>query len=133
MSEGRTPEQIRRDIEHTREELADTAAALAERADVKARAHEKLDETKVRAHEKLDETKAKVSHKIDDARARVTGTAGAAKEKATDATPQSVASGAQQAAGSVADTARSNPVPTTLIAGFVAGVLIGWFVASRRR
>jgi ElaB/YqjD/DUF883 family membrane-anchored ribosome-binding protein len=72
MSNGqaRTPEEIRRDIEHTREELADTAAALVEKADVKARAHEKLDETKVRAHEKLDETKAKVSHKLDDAKAQ---------------------------------------------------------------
>jgi hypothetical protein len=58
MSETRTPEEIRRDIEHTREELADTAAALAERADVKAR-----------AHEKVDETKAKVSHKIEETRA----------------------------------------------------------------
>ncbi|MDX6687074.1 MAG: hypothetical protein QOF86_3202 [Baekduia sp.] len=42
---ARTPEEIRAAIEHTREELAATAAALAERADVKARAHEKLDET----------------------------------------------------------------------------------------
>ena len=57
MSEARTPEEIRADIEHTREELADTAAALAERADVKAR-----------AHEKIEETKAKVSHKLDDTR-----------------------------------------------------------------
>ncbi|WCB96154.1 hypothetical protein DSM104299_04910 [Baekduia alba] len=55
MSDSRTPEQIRADIEHTREELADTAAALAEKADVKAR-----------AHEKVEETKAKVSHRIDD-------------------------------------------------------------------
>ena len=51
MSEAhaaRTPEEIRRDIEHTREELADTAAALAEKADVRARAHERLDEAKSR-------------------------------------------------------------------------------------
>ena len=64
MSNGqaRTPEEIRRDIEHTREELADTAAALAEKADVKARAHEKVEETKARAHVKVDETRAKVSN-----------------------------------------------------------------------
>jgi hypothetical protein len=58
MSDARTPEEIRADIEHTREELADTAAALAQRADVKAR-----------AHEKVEETKAKVSHKVDEAKA----------------------------------------------------------------
>ncbi|MCW2994226.1 MAG: hypothetical protein JWQ18_1721 [Conexibacter sp.] len=57
MSDARTPEEIRADIEHTREELADTAAALAQRADVKAR-----------AHEKVEETKAKVSHKVEEAK-----------------------------------------------------------------
>jgi uncharacterized membrane protein YdbT with pleckstrin-like domain len=57
MTDARTPDEIRKDIEHTREELADTAAALAEKADVKAR-----------AHEKVEETKAKVSHKVDDAK-----------------------------------------------------------------
>jgi ElaB/YqjD/DUF883 family membrane-anchored ribosome-binding protein len=117
----RSPDEIRRDIEHTREELADTAAALAERADVKAR-----------AHEKVEETKARITGKVDDAKSKVTGTAGAAKEKAADATPASVASGAQQAAGSAASTAKENPIPVTLIAGFAAGVLIGWLVASRR-
>lgn len=46
MSETRTPEEIRADIEHTREELGDTAAALASKADVKTRAHEKVEDTK---------------------------------------------------------------------------------------
>jgi ElaB/YqjD/DUF883 family membrane-anchored ribosome-binding protein len=70
MSEpARTPDDIRKDIEHTREELADTAAALAEKADVKARAQEKVEETKARAHVKVDETKAKVSHKVEETRA----------------------------------------------------------------
>jgi F0F1-type ATP synthase assembly protein I len=59
MSDTRTAEEIRADIEHTREELADTAAELAQRADVKAR-----------AHEKVEETKAKMSHKVDEAKAQ---------------------------------------------------------------
>jgi ElaB/YqjD/DUF883 family membrane-anchored ribosome-binding protein len=120
-ADSRTPDQIRRDIEHTREGLAETAAALAERADVKAR-----------AHEKLDETKARVAGKLDEAKAKVAGTAGTAKDKAADATPSSVADGAHNAATSAADTARSNPLPVTLVAGFAAGVLIGWLVARRR-
>jgi ElaB/YqjD/DUF883 family membrane-anchored ribosome-binding protein len=110
MSDARTPEQIRADIEHTREELADTAAALAEKADVKAR-----------AHDKVEETKARITGKVDEARA-----------KAADATPQSVASGAQSAAGSVAGAARERPIPATLIASFAAGVLVGWVIWSRR-
>jgi ElaB/YqjD/DUF883 family membrane-anchored ribosome-binding protein len=119
--EARTRAQILADIEHTREGLAETAAALAERADVKAR-----------AQEKLDETKARLTEKVDEAKSRITGTAGAAKEKAADATPASVADGAQSAAGTVAEGARSNPLPVTLIVGFAAGVLIGWLIASRR-
>jgi ABC-type transporter Mla subunit MlaD len=122
MSDTRSSEEIRADIEHTREELADTAAELAQRTDVKAR-----------AHEKVDETKAKVSHKVDEAKAKVTGTAGAAKEKVSDATPASVAGGAQHAAGSAATTARQNPIPVSVLAGVALGVAIGWFVASRRR
>jgi hypothetical protein len=36
--EERSPEQIRADIDRTREELGDTVEALAEKTDVKARA-----------------------------------------------------------------------------------------------
>ena len=47
MSDGaqtqpRSPEEIRADIEATRRELGDTAAALAQKTDVKARAQEKV-------------------------------------------------------------------------------------------
>ncbi|WP_445148861.1 DUF3618 domain-containing protein [Baekduia sp. Peel2402] len=122
MSEAdRTPDDIKADIEHTREELADTAAALAEKADVKAR-----------AHEKVEETKARFTHKVDDAKAKVTGTADAAKQKASDATPESVATGAQQAAGTATTKAKQNPIPVSLIGGFAAGVVVGWIVWSRR-
>jgi ElaB/YqjD/DUF883 family membrane-anchored ribosome-binding protein len=121
MSDTRSPDEIRADIEQTREELADTAAALAEKADVKARAHEKVEETKARITDKVEETKAKV-----------TGTASAAKEKASDATPESVATGAQQAAGTATTKAKENPIPASLIVGFAAGVVVGWIVWSRR-
>lgn len=110
----RSAGEIRRDIEHTREELARTAAALAERADVKAR-----------AHEKVDETRARITGRMHDARAKVTGGAASAR----DATPDGVVQGAQQAAGA----ARQNPVPVALIAGVAAGMLLGYLVAVRRR
>ena len=38
----RSPDQIRAEIEQTRRDLGDTAAALAEKTDVKARAQEKV-------------------------------------------------------------------------------------------
>jgi ElaB/YqjD/DUF883 family membrane-anchored ribosome-binding protein len=103
----RSPDEIRHEIEDTREHLAQTAAALAEKADVKARAHEKVDETK----------------------ARITGRAAQAKEKVSGATPHSVAGAAQAAQG----TARSNPVPAAAIAAFAAGLAIGLLIAHRHR
>ena len=49
MSEQRTPEEIERDIARTREQLGDTAEALAAKADVKAHAQEKVAEVKQQA------------------------------------------------------------------------------------
>jgi hypothetical protein len=69
MNEARSPDEIRAEIEHTREELADTAAALAQRADVKARAHEKVVETNAKMSHRVDEAKAKMSHRVDEAKA----------------------------------------------------------------
>jgi hypothetical protein len=43
---GKDPEQIRADIEATRQELGDTVEALAAKADVKAHARERIERTK---------------------------------------------------------------------------------------
>ena len=45
----REPEEIRRDIEETREELGDTVEALAAKTDVKAHAQEKVEDVKQQA------------------------------------------------------------------------------------
>ena len=52
-SEQRSPEQIRDEIEQTREELGDTVEALAAKTDVKTRVHERVEETKATAKEKI--------------------------------------------------------------------------------
>jgi 1-acyl-sn-glycerol-3-phosphate acyltransferase len=51
--------QVEREIEETREELADTVAALAEKTDVKGQVKAKLDETKAAASERVEEVKAR--------------------------------------------------------------------------
>lgn len=56
--ETREPEQIKAEIEDTREDLGDTVAALAEKTDVKAQAKKKADETKEQAQAKLNEASA---------------------------------------------------------------------------
>jgi hypothetical protein len=46
VSTAKDPEEIRDEIEATRQELGDTVEALAAKADVKAIAHEKIESTK---------------------------------------------------------------------------------------
>ena len=47
----RDPEQIQREIERTRAELAATVAAVAEKADVKTQAKRRVEETQARVGE----------------------------------------------------------------------------------
>jgi ElaB/YqjD/DUF883 family membrane-anchored ribosome-binding protein len=105
-NEPRTPEEIRADIEETRDELADTVAALAYKADVKARAADRVQEVKADVRERVDELKSTVAEK--------------APESAGDAI---------SAAGS---TARSNPVPSAAVAAALIGFAIGYLIARRR-
>ena len=63
--DGTTPEQREREalieeIQETREELGATVEALAQKADVKAQVHEKVDEGKQRLHRRQDELMATV-------------------------------------------------------------------------
>lgn len=102
-SEQRTPEEIRQDIEATREELGDTAADLAAKTDVKAQAKAKVEDVKQSARAKKEEFASK------------------AKEGA----PDSVGAGASQ----VATTAQENPVPLAIAGAFAAGIVIGWILS----
>ena len=51
--------ELRTEIEQTREDLGDTAAALAAKTDVKARARDRADELKARARARAGEIKQK--------------------------------------------------------------------------
>jgi ElaB/YqjD/DUF883 family membrane-anchored ribosome-binding protein len=101
----RSPEEIRADIERTREQLGDTAAAVAQKADVKAQAKAKVDETKQRLADKKDE---------------VVG-------KAKESSPGS----ASDAAGQAASRAKENPLPVAAGAAFVAGFVLGRLSGGR--
>ena len=95
----RSEEEIREDIQRTRQELGETVEALAARTDVKARAQEKVSETRERVSATKDEV-------LGEAR---------------EAAPQPAAAGAAQ----VVATVRENPRPFALGGAFVAGFLIG--------
>jgi len=97
--ETRTPEQIRADIERSREELGDTAEQLAAKTDIKAQAQDRVADIKGNVREKADELKA----------------------KASSSTPESAQQGGQQ----VITTVRENPAPFALAGAVLLGYLIG--------
>jgi ElaB/YqjD/DUF883 family membrane-anchored ribosome-binding protein len=105
--EGRqkSPEEIRVDIEQTREELGDTVEALAAKTDVKAQAKERIASLKGTAQTKKDEFAT----------------------RAKDAAPDSAGAGAQQ----ITSTVKNRPVPFTALGAFAFGVAVGWLLRRR--
>lgn len=97
--EQKSPEEIRREIDQTREELGETVEALAHKTDVKAQARERVDSIKQTAQQKREEFVS----------------------KARSSTPESAQGGAQ----SVVDTAKSNPLPFAVGGALLAGFIIG--------
>jgi flagellar biosynthesis GTPase FlhF len=61
-------EEIEADIAATRERLAESVDALADKVNVKARAQEKAEQTKEQAREKLDQAKTKGQDLLGQAR-----------------------------------------------------------------
>jgi len=94
-TESKDPEQIREEIEATRQELGDTVEALAYKADVKARVRDKIQSSRESAAGKLG--------------------------KAREASPDGVRSGATQ----VSQKARENTVPLGVASAFLGGFLLG--------
>jgi ElaB/YqjD/DUF883 family membrane-anchored ribosome-binding protein len=97
------PEQLRADIERTRQDLGDTVAALAEKTDVKARARDKV---------------AEVRQNVNQRRTELVG-------RARESSPD----GASSAATQVRAKAQENPIHTAAIAAFVGGFLLGRITA----
>jgi len=62
MSSGQTEGQLREDIERTRQQLGETAEALAAKADVKARAKQKVDQVRRQATARAGQAKEKAAH-----------------------------------------------------------------------
>jgi ElaB/YqjD/DUF883 family membrane-anchored ribosome-binding protein len=117
------PERIERDIEETREELGDTVAALAEKADVKQQARAKVDHTKEQAKARVTEVKETVMSK-----------AGEAKAKAAEAAPESAgdaADAAQQYAQRGQTYASENPGQVAVAAAVATGFVLGWLWGRR--
>ncbi|HLM51812.1 MAG TPA: DUF3618 domain-containing protein [Solirubrobacteraceae bacterium] len=126
-NDDRGPEEIRREIEHTREELGDTVAALAAKTDVKAQAQQGVEEARQSVRDKVDEVKATAQEKVAGARS-------AAQENAPESAQQAGQQAAQvaaQARDQAAQVVNENPIPAAAGA-LVAGLLLGYLLGKSR-
>jgi ElaB/YqjD/DUF883 family membrane-anchored ribosome-binding protein len=104
--EARSPEEIRADIEQTRDEVGDTVEALAAKTDVKGQAQQRIADAKATVQRKRDE---------------LTG-------KAKNTTPQS----AQQSGQQLVTKVRENPAPVAISGAALAGFVLGRLTGRRR-
>jgi ElaB/YqjD/DUF883 family membrane-anchored ribosome-binding protein len=102
------PDELRRDIEQTREQLGDTVEALAHKADVKSRLSEKLDGGKAAVRERQEQLRGKVVE---------------ARDRVADASPDD----AGRAASRVAHTVTERPLPAVALA-LAIGLALGWMI-----
>jgi ElaB/YqjD/DUF883 family membrane-anchored ribosome-binding protein len=103
--ENRSPEEIRADIDQTREEMGDTVDALAAKTDVKGQAQQRI---------------ADLKGNLDRRRQELTA-------KARSTTPES----AQQSGQQVVAKVRENPAPVALGGAVLAGFLLGRLTGRR--
>ena len=108
--EQKSPDELRREIEETREGLGDTAAALAQKTDVKARARERMDGLKQTVVEK----KEAVASKVGNGDGSEGGGAGAQ---------------ASAVAVQARTKAQENPAATAALAAFLGGFVFGRITA----
>jgi cobalamin biosynthesis Mg chelatase CobN len=141
-------EELQQQIEQTREQLGETVEQLVAKADIKARAQEKVSELTVRAKAKASQARAQaadgagsardqlasktaeVSQKAKSAGTAVTGQlsgrAAVAAAPAWKATPEP----ARQAVAKTAGNVRERPVPLAVAA---AVLIVGYLVVRRWR
>ncbi|MDF2712125.1 MAG: hypothetical protein K0R62_7777 [Nonomuraea muscovyensis] len=127
-------EHVRNRIQETREDMGDTVAALAHKADVKARASEAAETVKGRAAEVAGTVKGRTAEVAGTVKGRTAEVAGTAKGRASEvagkvreATPEQV----KDAADKVTAEARKRPVLLLAAAGAI-GVLVFRRIRARR-
>lgn len=133
----------RAEVEQTREALGETVEALAHKADVKSRAHDKADELKHRAQEtaqqvqsKAQEVAGKLQAKAQETAAGVQARNGTLAEPTPVApptpTPQEEVQG-RPAGGPQLVLARIRQLPPPALAGIAAAAGLMALVVVRRR
>ncbi len=113
-AEEKSPDEIEAEIEATRENLGDTVAELADRADLKKQ-----------ARNKADDLKEKAAAKVDDLKAGVTGTPTETFE-GTGGDAGSGPTGDVRNSPEMIESDHSQVIAATAAAAFFTGLLVGW-------
>lgn len=142
------PDQLRQDIERTREQLGETVEALVAKADVKAQAKEKVGQltdrvkgttaqAKEQATARVAQTREQLATRAADvkqaavtnvpAKDQLQARATAVGGKVRDVTPEPVQRLAQQAAS------RTSPRQLAIAAAAVSVALVGFILVRRRQ
>jgi prophage DNA circulation protein len=116
------PEQLKQEIERTREQLGETVEALVAKTDVKARAKERAGQLSQVVKDKTAQAKDQTTAAVGQARGQLAG-------KTPDA--KTVTQPVQRAAQHVKQRAASPA--GGLVAAAVAGVAVLGFIVIRRR
>ncbi|MDX2592107.1 DUF3618 domain-containing protein [Streptomyces sp. WI03-4A] len=130
---AQSPEELREQIEHTRNELGDTVQALAAKTDVKTRAQEKAAEIKDQAAAKAGELKDQAALKAEQVRTKAAEAASRVQDKLPAPVKDRAARAAGQARATTAQglhTARGNR--QLLVAAAAAGTLV-WLICRKKR
>jgi putative superfamily III holin-X/uncharacterized protein DUF3618 len=129
-----TPDDVRRKVVKTRRELSDTVEALANKANVPARAKEKADEVRAVAKEKAAAVRDVAVEKAEEAKQAAVATAADVSEqtqktarKAMDKLPEPVALRLQ----GFVDAVRERPVPFA-VGAVMSFFVLRWVVRGRR-
>ena len=126
-------DSLREEIAQTRADLGETVQALANKADVKARAKDQVEQTK----QKVKAQAAEATQKAKDAAATASGkmrtVAAQASDKAKDTAVQVRESGALDKAQGATEQVRNNPVPLAAVLGGVAALVAVILIIRRRR
>jgi hypothetical protein len=133
------PEELKTQIEETRQQLGDTVDQLAAKADVKARAQSKVADAQAVAQSKVADAQALAQAKVAGAQAKVADVTQRAKEKTTQIKQQAATAGetgreqlqsktpepVKRVAAQGAEGARRYRTQLAIAAGaLVAGVLV---------
>jgi cobalamin biosynthesis Mg chelatase CobN len=123
------PDQIRAEIEHTRQQLGETVDALVAKTDVKSRARAEAGAFKARLQNAASQGKARAAAQAAKARDKVSATTAGARHAAPG--PQQAAK-AKETAGKAVSAARQHPGPLSAALGVLAAAFLAIWLRRKR-